>query len=259
MGCPPPVDEDERLAAIITDPTGSWPDYDEYHHAPHVLFPGMGNESQDPMYVTFHGIPDQEELEQPFTVITGLEDEEVVTIEDVAGYSEDPDTGYRFRTDLWVSDACVDDPADEACGPYVIDLSFEDTGDPPAWEKKPDFFIPVPYSPQVINYLEMHATEYDDTTANTKPGAIVFTPTMLLRAGTYTFPSAVISEGRFAYVTVQGGAIASMDTSPPNPGADPDTMGGEESLQKSAHIDLARTLHEQCRGFSSLSNQIHSL
>ena len=112
----------------------------------------------------------------------------------------------------------------------------------------------------MVNYLEAHVTAYDDATANFKPGAMVLTPEMGLTAVTDTFPDAFIPEGRYAYVTVQGGAIASMDTSPPNPDAeDPATTGGQERLQQSAHIDLARTLHEQCRGLSSVSNQVHSL
>ena len=238
MGCPPPPEEaGERLAGIITDPDVTSLGHDSFHYAPHVLFPGQGNHSVDPMYVTFHGIPNQDELPPgSFTVQTWGS---AVSIDNVANYGGGLDIGYSFSADLWVTDACVDDPNNPACGPHLIDLWFEEDAFPATWIVRPDFFIPVPYSPQVINYLKDHATDYDDTTVDMKPGAMVLTPTMFLEAGTDTFPSTIVPAGRFAYVTVQGGAIASMDTSPPNPGQLPHTTAGEESLQQSAHIDLA--------------------
>ena len=102
-GCPPPQpeDEDERLAAIITDPDVTTFDYDSAYHAPHVLFPGMGEHSRNPMYVAFHGIPNQDELLAPFRVETGLTG--IVDIQNVANYGGDPDTGYSFSADLSVS------------------------------------------------------------------------------------------------------------------------------------------------------------
>ena len=238
MGCAPPVDEDERLAGIITDPDVTTFEYDSDYHAPHVLFPGMGDHSLDPIYLIFHGIPNQEELLQPFTVETGLTG--IVDIQNVANYGGDLDTGYSLSADPWVTEACVGDPGHAAWGPYVIDLSLEDTGDPPAWEKKPDFFIPVPYSPQVLNHLEMHATAHDDTNANKKPGVIALTPQMKLSGATTVFSDGVIPAGRFAYVTTHGGGIAVLDTSPANPdSSSPAKKAGAESFQQSAQIDVA--------------------
>ena len=54
-GCVQPEEAGERLAGILTDPDATTFENEPWYHAPHVLFPGMGEHSLDPMYVTFHG------------------------------------------------------------------------------------------------------------------------------------------------------------------------------------------------------------
>ena len=234
-GCPTNYNLDmDAMMKNDTPGGGVVPDPTNYN--PQVLSPGMGSDYSNPLSFSFAGLPNQSVLTQPFTIDSGNPS---VTFDAVANYTGNPASGYSFSADILEVDAdCVG--GTEGCEPGVLDLTFKGPGTPPAWTKKPDYWIPIPNVTQVTGHLQLNATGYDNATPNKKPGVLVFAPAMQV-AAPYpdAFPGGTIPAGRFAYLTIQGGGVAVVDTSPANPGAAPETTAGSPSFQGPAQVDLA--------------------